>query len=68
MAKFGAAFGHCTSENGREYAAFGISIISDRNLQAIHYDVVVWGKRGRFAEPLQKGTRVKLVIQAQVSA
>jgi single-stranded DNA-binding protein len=54
-----------TSKNGREYAAFGVSIISDRNLQAFHYNVVAWGKQGHFAKPLQRGTRVKLVVQAQ---
>jgi hypothetical protein len=54
-----------TSKNGRKYTAFGVSIISDRNLQAFHYNVIAWGKQGRFAQPLQKGTRVMLVIQAQ---
>ena len=54
-----------TSKTGREYAAFGVSIISEGNLQAFHYNVVAWGKQGRFAQPLQKGTCVKLVIQAQ---
>ena len=54
-----------TSKNGRKYTAFGVSIISDRNLHAFHYNVVAWGKQGRFAQPLQKGTRVMLVIQAQ---
>jgi hypothetical protein len=53
------------SKNGRKYTAFGVAIISDRNLQAFHYNVVVWGKQGRFSQPLQRGTRVKLVIQAQ---
>jgi hypothetical protein len=53
------------SKNGREYTAFGVSIISDRNLQAFHYNVVAWGKQGHFAQLLQRGTRVKLVIQAQ---
>ena len=53
------------SKNGREYTAFGVSIISDRNLQAFHYNVVAWGKQGHFAKPLQRGTRVKLVIRAQ---
>jgi hypothetical protein len=53
------------SRNGREYTAFGVSIISDRNLQAFHYNVVAWGKQGHFAKPLQRGTRVKLVIRAQ---
>ena len=53
------------SKNGREYTAFGVSIISDRNLQAFHYNVVAFGKQGHFANPLQKGTRIKLVVQAQ---
>ena len=53
------------SKNGREYTAFGVSIISDRNLQAFYYNVVAWGKQGRFAKPLQVGTRIKLVVQAQ---
>jgi len=54
-----------TSKNGRKYTAFGVAIISDRNLQAFHYNVVAWGKQGHFAQTLQRGTRVKLVIQAQ---
>ena len=54
-----------TSKNGRKYTAFGVSMIYDRNLQAFSYNVVAWGKQGHFAKPLQKGTRVKLVIQAQ---
>ncbi len=54
-----------TSKNGRKYTAFGVSIISDRNLEAFYYNVVAWGKQGHFAKPLQKDTRVKLVIQAQ---
>jgi hypothetical protein len=54
-----------TSRNGRSYTAFGVSIISDRNLQAFHYNVVAWGKQGHFAKPLQRGTHVKMVIQAQ---
>jgi DUF1009 family protein len=53
------------SKNGRKYTAFGVSIISDRNLQAFHYNVVAFGKQGHFAKPLQKGTRIKLVVQAQ---
>ena len=53
------------SKHGRKYTAFGVSIISDRNLQAFHYNVVAWGKQGHFAKPLQKGTRIKLVVQAQ---
>jgi hypothetical protein len=36
-----------TSKNGRSYTAFGVSIISDRNLQAFHYNVVAWGEQGR---------------------
>jgi len=39
--------------------------IYDRNLQAFHYNVVAWGKQGHFARPLQTGTRIKLVVQAQ---
>jgi hypothetical protein len=53
------------SKNGREYIAFGVSIISDRNLQAFHYNVVAWGKQGKFVKPLQVGTRIRLVVQAQ---
>jgi len=53
-----------TAKNGRKYIAFGVSIISDRNLQAFHYNVVAWGKQGRLAQSLQKGTRIRLVIQA----
>jgi Flp pilus assembly protein TadG len=51
--------------NGRKYTAFGVAIISDRNLQAFSYNVVAWGKEGHFAKSLQKGTRIKLVVQAQ---
>jgi hypothetical protein len=47
------------SKNGRKYTAFGVAIIPDRNLQAFHYNVVAFGKQ------LQKGTRIKLVVQAQ---
>ena len=53
------------SKNGRKYTAFGVSIISGRNLQAFHYNVVAFGKQGHFAKPLQSGTRIKLVVQAQ---
>jgi len=49
------------SKNGRKYTAFGVAIISDRNLQAFHYNVVAFGKQGHFAKPL----RIKLVVQAQ---
>jgi hypothetical protein len=38
---------------------------SDRNQQAFHYNVVAFGKQGYFAKPLQTGTRIKLVVQAQ---
>jgi hypothetical protein len=38
-----------TSKNGRKYTAFGVSIISDRNLQAFHYNVVAWGKQGHLS-------------------
>jgi len=54
-----------TSKNGRKYTAFGVAIIPDRNLQAFHYNIVAFGKQGHFAKPLQKGTRIKLVVQAQ---
>ncbi len=30
-----------------------------------HYSILVFGKQGQFASRLQKGTRIKLVIQAQ---
>ena len=53
------------SKNGRKYTAFGVAIISDRNLHAFHYNVVAFGKQGHFAKPLQTGTRIKLVVQAQ---
>ena len=45
--------------------AFGVSVISDRNLHAFHYNVVAFGKQGHFAKPLQTGARIKLVVQAQ---
>jgi hypothetical protein len=48
------------SKTGRKYTAFGVSIISDRNLEAFHYNVVAWGTK-----PLRRGTRIKLVVQAQ---
>jgi len=54
-----------TSTTGREYTAFGVSIISDRNLQAFHYNVVAFGKQGNFTKKLQTGTRIKIVVQAQ---
>jgi single-stranded DNA-binding protein len=54
-----------TSKNGRKYTAFGVSMIYDRNRQEFSYNVVAWGKQGHFAKSLQKGTRIKLVIQAQ---
>jgi hypothetical protein len=53
------------SKNGRKYTALGVSIISDRNLQAFHYNVVAFGKQGHFAKQLQTDTRAKLVVQAQ---
>ncbi|WP_433965919.1 hypothetical protein [Tunturiibacter gelidiferens] len=54
-----------TSKTGRRYTAFGVSIISDRDHQAFHYNVVAFGKQGHFAPQLQAGTRIKLVVQAQ---
>ena len=53
------------TKNGRKYTAFGVAIISNRNLQAFHYNVVAFGKQGHFAKQLQTGTRIKLVVQAQ---
>ena len=53
------------SKNGRKYTAFGVAIISDRNRQAFHYNVVAFGKQGHFAKQFQTGTRIKLVVQAQ---
>jgi len=53
------------SKNGRKYTAFGVAIISDRNLQAFHYNVVAFGKQGHFAKQLQTRTRIKLVVRAQ---
>jgi hypothetical protein len=53
------------SKNGRKYTAFGVSIISNSNQPAFSYNVVAWGKQGHFAKLLQKGTRIKLVVQAQ---
>ncbi len=54
-----------TSKTGRKYTAFGVSIISDRDQQAFHYNVVAFGKQGHFAKQLQTGTRIKLVVQAR---
>jgi len=53
------------SKNGRKYTAVGVAVISDRNLQALYYNIVAFGKESHFAKPLQKGTRIKLVIQSQ---
>ncbi len=53
------------AKSGRKYTAFGVSIISDRNLKAIHYNVVAFGKQGYFANQLLTGARIELVIQAQ---
>ena len=54
-----------TSKNGRNYTAFGVSILSEDRHQTFHYNVVAFGKQGHFAKPLQTGTRIKLVVQAQ---
>jgi len=54
-----------TSKTGRKYTAFGVSIISDRNFQTFHYNIVAFGKQGHFAKQLQAGTRIKLVVLAQ---
>jgi hypothetical protein len=53
------------TKNGGKYTAYGVAIISDRNLQAFSYNVVAWGKEGQFAKSLQVGTRIKLVVRAQ---
>ena len=54
-----------TSKTGRKYTAFGVSIVPQPNQPAFHYNVLAWGKQGYFAKSLQKGTRIKLVVQAQ---
>ena len=54
-----------TSKTGRKYTAFGVSIVPKLNQPAFHYNVLAWGKQGYFAKSLQKGTRIKLVVQAQ---
>ena len=38
------------SKNGRKYTAFGVAIISDRNLLGFHYNVVAFGKQGHLAK------------------
>ena len=53
-----------TPKTGRKYTAFGVAILSERNLQAFHYNVIAFGKQGHFAKQLQTGTRIKLVVQA----
>ena len=53
------------SKNGRKYTPFGVAIISNRNRQAFHYNVVAFGKQRHFAKLFQTGTRIKLVVQAQ---
>ncbi|HEY5211554.1 MAG TPA: hypothetical protein VIJ38_00870 [Acidobacteriaceae bacterium] len=54
-----------TSKNCHKYTAFGVAIISNRNRPAFHYNVVAFGRQSHFAKPLQAGTRIKLVVQAQ---
>ena len=56
-----------TSKYGRNYTAFEVSILDNDRTRTFHYNVVAFGKQGHFAKPLQKGTRVKLVVQAQSS-
>jgi hypothetical protein len=53
-----------TSKNGRDYTAFGIAVISERDRQAYHYNVVAFGRPGHFAQHLQRGAQVKLAIHA----
>ena len=43
------------SQKGRKYNAFGVAVISDRNSQAFHFNVVAFGKQGHFGRPLQIG-------------
>ena len=54
-----------TAKNGRQYTAFGIAIYPDGNLEPFHYNVVAFGRPGQFAKSLQRGTEVKLSIQAE---
>jgi hypothetical protein len=54
-----------TSKNGRRYSAFGVSILNQERNRTFHYNVVTFGKQGHFAGKLQKGTRIKLVVQAE---
>jgi hypothetical protein len=45
---FGTVINSATSrisKNGRKYTAFGVAIISDRNLQALHYNVIALASR-----------------------
>jgi hypothetical protein len=43
------------TKNGRKYTAFGVAVISDRNLQAFSYNVVAWGKEGTSSSPSRRG-------------
>ncbi len=55
-----------SQRTGRKYTAFGVSIISDRKPAGLFTTTfVAFGKQGHFAKPLQTGTRIKLVVQAQ---
>ncbi len=47
-----------TSKNGRNYTAFGVSILDNDRIRSFHYNVVAFDKQGHFAKPLQKGTRI----------
>ena len=50
------------TKNGRRYTAFGVALISDRNLQVFHYNVVPFGKQGHVAKQVQTGARIKRVV------
>jgi hypothetical protein len=47
-----------TSKTGRKYTAFGVSIISDRNLQPFTTTSLP-SASSHFAKQLQTGTRIK---------
>jgi len=52
------------SKNGHPYSAFGIALLSDRDLEPFHYNVVAFGNAGQFAKSLSRGERIVLSVQA----
>jgi hypothetical protein len=56
------------TKNGRRYTAFGVAIISDRNLPAFSYNVVVWGKRGPLRQIPPEGNPHQASYPGAVSA